>query len=802
MAKPVSFIVKMLDQVTGPASRVTRSLRDVENQIDKTTGRASGMGGMIGRALRLAISPTAGLARALMGVGSSAAGLGLAGRMAHGLMGALNGVKNAAIGIPGLLAAIASAGLTKKIIDDMSFKEQSLISFKVMLGDTKKAADFFEKIAKFADVTPFETAPVVDGAKALLAAGYGTKEIFDTVLVNAGDLASAMGKPLDQAVVAFQALKGGDFGQAFGVGQGFNQLGITRKMLEGEGLKFDKGGSYKGSIEEGLAAVNKIIKTKFGGMMAEQSASIGGLFSTLASRPANLFYSLTPTNDELTADPKKFAGFNNLKASLQRIAAVTDPGTAIGKKLVDRLRDFLNRALGKVFFQVANFFEPTAFAANMDKVIGFLDRVVAWWATNGPGIVAFAMGVGQGIGEAFSMIGAAWKAVEPFVGGLAKWIGDMLGVGKAGDTSAQQVGRLVGMAIILGGAFLMVAGPVFSVIGFFAGLAGSIIQVGSLLMFLNTLTGGGVVTAFTKVGPAIGTFVGWLGRVVPILGPIGGVLMRAGGLLMSLGRIAIVAGAEWAASMLSAGMASATAMAIAIGPIGWLLIAIAAVGIALVLAYNNCAWFRDSVNQVWLEMKAGASDLMGAFAELPALFGSIGTNIMLSLSNSLTAGATWVRDAAYNAANTAVTAARDALGIHSPSKVFAHMGLMVTRGFEGGVGKGQGMVTNAVAGLGAAAAITMAGAPVMAAPAFEPSGGAPMAAPATQGPMAPGRAGGSGAAGASVSITVQVDMGSGGAGGKGSGSAATPEQVGQAVADKTAETLVDLFERMAAEDSQ
>ena len=75
-------------------------------------------------------------------------------------------------------------------------------------------------------------------------------------------------------------------------------------------------------------------------------------------------------------------------------------------------------------------------------------------------------------------------------------------------------------------------------------------------------------------------------------------------------------------------------------------------------------------------------------------------DLMRGLVNGIKAGISWVVNAARNVAQQAVNAAKGALGIHSPSRVFKEIGAYTMEGFGIGINK-EG--SNVVAGMGAMA---------------------------------------------------------------------------------------------------
>lgn len=82
---------------------------------------------------------------------------------------------------------------------------------------------------------------------------------------------------------------------------------------------------------------------------------------------------------------------------------------------------------------------------------------------------------------------------------------------------------------------------------------------------------------------------------------------------------------------------------------------------------------------------ACVSAVKGAVSSLPGAMHGIGNNIASGLANGIRAGISWVTDAAKDIANRALNAAKSALGIKSPSRVFEKE---VGRFIPPGIGRG------------------------------------------------------------------------------------------------------------------
>ena len=93
--------------------------------------------------------------------------------------------------------------------------------------------------------------------------------------------------------------------------------------------------------------------------------------------------------------------------------------------------------------------------------------------------------------------------------------------------------------------------------------------------------------------------------------------------------------------------------------------------------------FVNAVSQVQSGMQRAYSTIVGFVGQ----FASAGMDLMRGLVRGIMDGMKWVVDAARNVAKSAVNAAKSALGIHSPSRVFKEIGGYTMQGFGIGIDK-------------------------------------------------------------------------------------------------------------------
>lgn len=280
----------------------------------------------------------------------------------------LAGLKNALTSMPSMIAGGAiGAAFGGAIAQGLKFNatmETMKVQFAVMTNDADRAGKIMRELVSFAAKTPFELEDVAGAARVMMAYGIEGSESLRRI----GDAAAAANRPMDEIAMTFGRIKSGAFGEAF---NRLAETGIaTRSMLEGEGLVFDKGGSFVGSAEEAMQAVESIVDSRFSGMMDKMSQTMSGKMSTLKDDIAmtlgivtgSLFDTLKPKLDELSAAFKQ----------------IREGGTAQG--LGALLTGVVSPALDKALDLLKN--PEVAFA----QFVKIFDKVKLVFSTIGAGI--------------------------------------------------------------------------------------------------------------------------------------------------------------------------------------------------------------------------------------------------------------------------------------------------------------------------------------------------------------------------------------------------------------------------------
>ena len=198
-----------------------------------------------------------------------------------------------AAGYGALAIGAAATAATIFGLKTASAMEQAQVGFTTMLGSAKRAHVFLLRLRDFANKTPFEFADVTRASQRLLAMGFRAKQVLPT-LTAIGDAAAGLGigaQGIDQITTAIGQM------QAKGKVQSDELLQLTeagvpalRILAAGFGKTTAK---MQQMVTDGVVPSNKAIPilikglekgtkttSKFGGLMARQSKTLGGLWST------------------------------------------------------------------------------------------------------------------------------------------------------------------------------------------------------------------------------------------------------------------------------------------------------------------------------------------------------------------------------------------------------------------------------------------------------------------------------------------------------------------------------------------
>ena len=355
---------KAFDAVTKFASKASNAFKQVNNNSNK-----------LNRSLGQASSSSKGLTTASNN----------ANRLGHSLRNAAREASNMSKNILAVGATATTALAVKGTVDmvsQASSMEQYRNTLNIVMKDNKKAGETFKWAVDYANKTPFETADIVDGTVKLQSYGMEAQKVLPYI----GDMASAMGKGMDQAVEAVADAQTGEL-------ERLKEFGITKEQIVKQASK--KLGKLeivnnKGQITNQRAfnaALMSLMKERFEGGMEVQAKSFKGVMSTISGV---------------------------WKSGLAQMAGISEDGLVIDGSFFDVIKDKALQLSDKLQkLQASGKFEDiqkslSKFASSagdaidkaLPKLIGFGDYV----ANNGPKI----MNTIKFIGIAF----LTWKAIS------------------------------------------------------------------------------------------------------------------------------------------------------------------------------------------------------------------------------------------------------------------------------------------------------------------------------------------------------------------------------------------------------
>lgn len=232
------------------------------------------------------------------------------GGFTSGINSALSGVGalgGKILGLAGIASAVAGAlAGVKKAVGGASALETTTIAFETLLGSAAKAKTLLADLKKLGSETPFEFPELADAGRKLVAFGEAGKNV-PAVLRRIGDVAAAVQAPIAEIAEIYgkARVQGTLFAEDINqlTGRGIPVIQEFARIL----------GTSEGAVKK-LAAEGKItfpmlekafsnLTTKggkFSGMMAKQSETTAGLWSTLKDAINEVFTSLgKPLNDAL-----------------------------------------------------------------------------------------------------------------------------------------------------------------------------------------------------------------------------------------------------------------------------------------------------------------------------------------------------------------------------------------------------------------------------------------------------------------------------------------------------------------------
>ena len=274
-----------------------------------------------------------------------------------GSVSSLGGAFTGLVGKIGVVAVVAGAikGLTSSISAAADFESTS-VAFETLIGDATLAAETLRSLKKLGAETPFEFPELANAGRMLIAFGESASSVTDTLRM-VGDVSAGIQAPIGEiAEIYGKARVAGtlfaeDINQLTGRGipvisEFAKQLGVS----EGEVKKLGSEGKITFSMLEKAFGDLTSKGGKFADMMAKQSGTMNGLWSTLKDNVGELLTTLgTPINDWLKPRLQGLVGIaGTLNSVLSNAIAKGNIGEVLSNALTLGAKVGVNAVLDRI----------------------------------------------------------------------------------------------------------------------------------------------------------------------------------------------------------------------------------------------------------------------------------------------------------------------------------------------------------------------------------------------------------------------------------------------------------------------
>jgi tape measure domain-containing protein len=534
----------------------------------------------------------------LTGVGSVLTGLSAVEAGYRRLAGTAGWAVRQITSLPGLVT-VGAVGLgAKMVLDAVTFRENTEVALKTILGSREAASQALDEAMRFASRTPFTTQQVMDAYTRLVVSQFKPVEV--PVLLRAiGDLSVMKGfsqQAVDQIITAFSQIRSTgrlmkeELNQLSQVGAPqakiYERIGAHLGKTAQEAQKLVESGRV--SADLGIVAVLEAIRDtisggRLGKLTEEFSATLTGLWSTLRSRSFEFL---------------KDVQVGPLKNLLQNLVALTDTSSDLGKRFKARLESVIGAGVKSVFGPLAKATDPKALEP---ALTAWLDQLKGWARQLGPTLRSAWVQVREfmaGVRDAFAIMREAWGYLRPilaFVSALVRPLGD---TGTQAAGAASGFTRLAGAALGLVAAWKLLNTLTLGLPNAFLRLGGALLKVGAVRLLP------GLRPALVQVWGALRTSLpralmgawGVLRAFLPRILTGVGQFLRVGGVRLLLGlRLALTQAWGILRAFLPRILIGLGRLFMGLGPWGWLVSGAITAGYLIVQNWDRVkSWLKGA----------------------------------------------------------------------------------------------------------------------------------------------------------------------------------------------------------------
>lgn len=404
-----SKVAKSVDQVTGRNKILGMSFNELQTKIKQTedTISRSTIPSQIAAARRelAALQSQAAKHSGNLGGGvssSGSGGIGIGGIAVGNMVGNL-ATRAADYAMDGIAAMI------RKSVE----KEQAITGLTTFLGK-QGANEAYKNIRKDADVTPFDTASLLEVNRSLISAGLNAKSArFDTMnLANAVSAVGGGNDILSRMAVNMQQIKTVGKATAIDIRQfGIAGINIYAMLAQSTGKSIAQVKEMEVTYED-LAKSLAMANSKGGiyeGAMAAQSQTKGGKWSTVKDLFGN---AASDAGDALSPVIVRFLDMGI------RFATSISEGITRAQPYIDMLSNSINQGVDYIMAIVNGTSEWSDYTNKVMELVNYISPV----------ILKIGSYVGVMLGDLFEFIKKSelLKGILSFVVGVAKYAWDII----------------------------------------------------------------------------------------------------------------------------------------------------------------------------------------------------------------------------------------------------------------------------------------------------------------------------------------------------------------------------------------
>lgn len=331
-------------------------------------------------------------------------------------------------GIGGALAGgVATVAGGVKAINAAADFEQTKVAFTTLIGDAAKAEETLTRLRKLGAETPFEFPELADAGRKLIAFGEGADTVPET-LRRIGDISTGIQAPVNEIAELYgkARVQGRLFAEDINhlTGRG---IPIIQELAKQFGVSDSQVKELVESGQVGFPAIEQAFVSltseggKFQGMMAAQSKTTTGLFSTLKDAINETFLVLgQPINDAIRPLIAEAIGLVQKLAPMAKRASEAAKGAiqfVIATFKSGELLNLITTSLKLSFSNAVN-----SLVNGIRVAVGFLWNALtdgSMWANLGKLYLGIAV-------KFFNQILRGMEMVVNFLASGMEWVGALL----------------------------------------------------------------------------------------------------------------------------------------------------------------------------------------------------------------------------------------------------------------------------------------------------------------------------------------------------------------------------------------